>query len=95
MATMMESINDNTELKRFELEVSGETAFAEYRLNGQTLYIDYVEAPEPLRGTGAAGHLMTGIVEIARAHDYRIVPICGYAVAWLKRHADQTLAKPA
>jgi predicted GNAT family acetyltransferase len=41
-----------------------------------------------LQGTGAAGRLMEGMVERIRADHQKIVPICPYAVTWLKRHPE-------
>ncbi|MBI3440580.1 MAG: N-acetyltransferase [Proteobacteria bacterium] len=77
---------DNTNKSRFEYSLNGSMAFANYRRAGTTLYIDYVEAPPALRGTGAAGTLMQQIVELARKENLTIVPICGYAAAWLSKH---------
>lgn len=79
-------ITDNTAGHRYELAMEGEIAYANYRREDGTLFIDYVFAPEALRGTGAAGRLMEGIVAQARAEGTEIVPICGYAASWLKRH---------
>lgn len=79
---------DNAQLHRFELNVEGKTAFANYKLDGNTLYINYVESPVELRGTGVAGDLMKGIVSIARDKNYKIFPICSYAVSWLRRHDE-------
>jgi hypothetical protein len=83
---MSDSIRDNAQRNRYELEIGGQIVFANYRRSGDTLSILHVEAPPPLRGTGAAGRLMQGIVEIARASGARIMPLCGYAAAWLRRH---------
>jgi predicted GNAT family acetyltransferase len=77
-------INNNDH--RFELELEGGTAFADYKRDGDTLYINYVESPVALRGTGAAGSLMQEILNISKAENLKIVPICGYAASWLKRH---------
>ncbi len=82
----MTQITDNTAQSRFELDLDGAIAFANYRIEGDTLYIDYVEAPVALRGTGAASQLMAGIMEMANARNLTVVPICGYAAAWIKRH---------
>jgi len=79
-------VTDKIDAHRFELSEDGHTAFADYRLDGNTLYIDYVEAPPPLRGTGAAGRLMEGVMAGARGRGLRVVPVCGYAAAWIKRH---------
>src|SRR5690349_10405829 len=85
---MTEHVTDNRERSRYELEVGGETVFALYRRQGGTLVIPYVEAPPRLRGTGAAGRLMRGVMEIARAEGLKVVPICSYAAAWIRRHRE-------
>ena len=81
-------ITDNAAARRFELSENGGAVFADYRRDGGTLYIDYVEAPPSLRGSGAAGRLMAGVMQAARAQNLSVVPICGYAAAWIKRHPD-------
>lgn len=79
---------DNSERRRFELTEQGLTAFADYRLHDGRLTIPHVEAPVALRGTGAAGRLMTGVLEIARAQGLKVVPLCPYAAAFIKRHPE-------
>ncbi|NBO18916.1 MAG: N-acetyltransferase [Proteobacteria bacterium] len=74
--------------KRFEIDISGHTVFATYRLEGKTLFIDHVEAPPALRGTGAAGALMKDILTRANGDGLTITPICGYAASWLRRNAS-------
>lgn len=86
--SVMSEVKDNKDQKRFELVVEDQLVFANYRIEGETLYINYVEAPVSLRGTGAAGKLMEGIVALAKRENYNIVPICSYAAAWLRRHAN-------
>jgi predicted GNAT family acetyltransferase len=87
-AGMTDAITDNAARSRYELDVGGKTAFANYRRVGSTLHISYVEAPPSLRGTGAAGRLMRGVMETARAEGLKVVPICGYASAWIRRHRE-------
>jgi predicted GNAT family acetyltransferase len=84
---MSDPIRDNEERSRYELEIDGQIVFANYRRDGAILSILHVEAPPKLRGTGAASRLMQGIVEIARASGAKIVPLCGYAAGWLRRHS--------
>lgn len=81
-------MKNNQELSRFELAVGEHIAYANYRLCDKNLFIDYVFAPEALRGGGAAGNLMKEISEFARQENLKITPICGYAVAWLKKHKE-------
>ena len=82
----------HTELRdtgaRYELDEQGQTSWADYRRDGQRLYIDHVESPQALRGTGAPGRLMAAVAADARAKSLRLAPICPYAVAWLNRSKD-------
>ena len=86
---MTDQFTNNTKTNRFEYHTGGATAFASYRKQGQTLFIDYVEAPPELRGTGAAGKLMQYIVDQAKQDKLSITPICSYAASWLKRHQQK------
>jgi predicted GNAT family acetyltransferase len=85
---MASAVRDNPNAGRYELDVDGQIVFANYRRDGSTLIIRHVEAPPPLRGTGAAGRLMQGIVEIARTDGLTVQPLCSYAAAWLRRHPE-------
>jgi len=81
-------VSDNPEKSRFELDIDGQVVFARYARRGSVLVIPYVEAPPLLRGTGAAGQLMTGVMEIARAEGLKVRPLCSYASAWIRRHGE-------
>ena len=85
---MTTPVKDNPAQSRYELDVDGRIVYANYRRQGSTLYIPYVEAPPSLRGTGAAGRLMEGVMDHARAERLKIVPICGYAALWMRRHRE-------
>ena len=84
----MSDVSDNREKSRFELKEAGAIVFANYRRDGAILAIPYVEAPPILRGTGAAGRLMQGVMAIARAEGRKVLPLCGYASAWIRRHPE-------
>lgn len=85
------SITYNAVLSRYEMDVNGETVFANVRKTGDTLYIDYVEAPPALRGTGAAGQFMQELMmrlaeENSADGKLQVIPICGYAASWMERN---------
>ncbi|MEO8811953.1 MAG: GNAT family N-acetyltransferase [Caulobacteraceae bacterium] len=82
---MTVALRDNLAAGRFEMDEAGHTVFADYRRAPGELIIDHVEAPDALRGSGAAGRFMEAIVARARGEGRRIVPLCAYAAAWLKR----------
>ncbi|MDG1286046.1 MAG: GNAT family N-acetyltransferase [Rickettsiales bacterium] len=78
----------NVQASRFELTIDGHTAFADYRADNDVLFITHVEAPLALRGTGAAGKLMQGMLEKLRAEDQKVTPVCSYAAAWIRKHKE-------
>jgi len=79
---------DVSERRRFELRERGMTAFANYRRENDRLVIPHVESPPPLHGKGTAGRLMTAIVDYARHHQFKITPLCPYALSWFRRHPE-------
>ena len=82
----MSEVVDNIAARRFELSEPGGVAFADYRRVDGRLVIPHVEAPPALRGTGAAGRLMEGVLAVARAEGLRVTPLCSYAAAYIRRH---------
>jgi predicted GNAT family acetyltransferase len=73
---------------RFELEENGAVAFADYHRGDGVLEIRHVEAPLSLRGSGAAGRLMDGVIAKARLDGERIRPLCSYAAAYMRRRRE-------
>lgn len=74
--------------ERYELDEQGLTSWADYRLSGDRVFIDHVESPVALRGTGAAGRLMAALSADIRSKGLKVTPICGYAAAWLRRSKE-------
>ena len=81
-------MKNNSSLSRYEMEIDGHVAYANYRIDGEIINIDYVFAPEELRGSRAAGKLMEEIARMARDKKMKILPICGYASVWLRRSKE-------
>jgi predicted GNAT family acetyltransferase len=79
---------DNKALNRFELEENGHLALATYRRHEHSVSIPHVEADPALRGTGASGRLMQGIVEMARRERFSINPTCPFAKDWFSKHPE-------
>lgn len=84
----MDRLHDNVAASQYEMDVDGETVFARYRKDADVLTILWVEAPPALRGSGVAGRLMRLVAQEAASNNWRIVPVCGYAAAWLRRSAE-------
>jgi len=84
----MNELRDNRSEGRFEMTEQGQVSWADYRLVDGRLYLDHVESPPALRGTGAAGRLMSAVAAEARSRGLKITPICGYAGSWLRRSTE-------
>jgi len=50
--------------------------------------VDFVEVPAALGGRGLGTKLVGVLVEKARAEDFKLVPVCGFARKQLERHED-------
>jgi len=85
---MTETFRNNTAQSQFELYVDGGTAHAAYQNHNGVLNITHVVTPEHLRGGGVAGRLMQQVADLARTENFKIYPICPYAVTWLRKHPD-------
>lgn len=83
-----ETFADDPGRRRFTLTDGAHVTFADYRREEDRLVIVYVEAPVALRGTGAAGRLLTHVAADARARGLKILPLCGYAASWFRRHPE-------
>src|SRR6266446_9203107 len=82
------SVRDNRAQNRFELDVEGAVAFANYRLTPSAVIITHTETPRALRGRGIASELVTGALELIRADGHKVVAGCGFVVDYLGKHPE-------
>jgi predicted GNAT family acetyltransferase len=82
------SVRDNKALSRFELDVDGAVAFANYRLKPDTVIITHTETPRALRGRGIASELVQGALELIRADGLKVIAGCGFVVDYLQKHPE-------
>lgn len=88
MTTGAEAIVDESERSRLVLRQDGLEAELVYRRRGDRFVLVHTGVPEPLEGHGLGGRLVRRAVDLARAEDLTVVPLCPYARAWLERHPD-------
>jgi predicted GNAT family acetyltransferase len=82
------SVRDNPAQHRFELEVEGEHAVANYRLDGDTMVFTHTETPRHLQGRGIASRLVRAALEMVRARGLKVVPRCGFVADYIRRHPE-------
>lgn len=84
----MTSVRDNKERRRFELDVEGSIAFANYRVTPEAVIITHTETPQALRGRGVASELVKGALQLIRADGHKVIAGCSFVVDYLQRHPD-------
>lgn len=84
----MSAVRDNKAQHRFELDVEGQVAFANYRLTPQAVIVTHTETPRALRGRGVASELVKGALEMIRADGGRVIAGCGFVVDYLDKHPE-------
>ena len=84
----MNPVRDNKSRYRFELDVEGAMAFANYRLAPGSVIITHTETPAALRGRGIASKLVKGALEMIRADGLKVVAGCGFVVDYLRKHPE-------
>lgn len=84
----MAAVRDNKTLGRFELDVEGTVAFANYRVTPQAIVITHTETPRALRGRGIASELVKGALDLIRADGHKVIAGCGFVVDYLDKHPE-------
>lgn len=79
-------VSDNPTLKRFELIVDGHTAFLAYERTKDALTLIHTEVPDELRGHHLGDTLVEAALTIARSQGLRVVVVCPFAQAYLRKH---------
>jgi uncharacterized protein len=79
-------VTHNQEANRFEATVDGLRSLITYRRFLDRLVLQHTEVPPPLEGQGLAAKLTRTALDFARANHLRVVPLCPYVAAFLRRH---------
>ena len=83
----LEVVNNPNE-KRFETWIDGKLSKLDYIEDGKNFVITHVGVQPELRGQGVAGRIVQVGLEYARARSLRVVPMCSYAAAYIRRHPE-------
>lgn len=81
-------VRDNIALNRYELDIDGAMAFANYRRTASADIITHTETPRALRGRGVASELIKGALELIRADSRKVVAGCSFVVDYLEKHGE-------
>lgn len=81
-------IRDNAALHRYELDVDGLTAWVRYTRKLGVITFIHTEVPEGLAGKGIGSRLARHVLDTARVDGLRVVPLCPFIAAWMKKHPE-------
>jgi predicted GNAT family acetyltransferase len=84
----MSSVRDNKGGSRFELDIGGQLAFANYRLTPSAVIITHTETPRALRGRGIASELVRGALELIRSDGRKVIAGCSFVADYLDKHPE-------
>ena len=91
------AIRDNPERHRFEADLGdGSFAIAQYTLPPGKIVFTHTEVPPAHKGQGIGSALIRFALASARERGLRVVPICPFFAAYIKKHAEvQDLLDPS
>lgn len=74
---------------RFEIRLGDDLAELTYAWRGEnTLVLIHTGVPPAWEGRGIGSRLAKAALEYAREHSYRIVPLCSFVAAYLRRRPE-------
>ena len=82
------TVTRNEAEHRFEAWIDGTLAKLDYIQDGKNFVITHVGVHPDLRGQGIAGRIVQVSLEYARENNLRVVPMCSYAAAYIRRHPE-------
>lgn len=83
------TVRDNPDERRFEAEVDGHLAIAEYRLVDGAIMFTHTAVPEDLEGRGVGGALVRAGLKAARERKLQVMPVCTFFAGYIKRHPEE------
>ena len=82
-----DNVIDNQAKDRFEFAVDAEMAFLLYKRTPEALVLIHTEVPAAARGRHVGETLVEAALESARAAGLRVIPVCPFAKAYIRRRS--------
>ena len=84
----MSEPHDNPAKNRFELVEQGQTAFAAYKIDDETIAFTHTIVPPALEGHGVGSRLIAFALGDARDRRLKVRAECSFVAAYMKRHPE-------
>jgi uncharacterized protein len=80
------NVINNLDRQRFELEIAGEFAFIEYRMNEGAIYLMHTFVPDNLRGQGLAQKLAQFALDMIHQEKLPLKIYCPFVTKYIQEH---------
>lgn len=89
------TVRDNPGARRFEAELEGFTAVADYRIDQGVITFTHVGVPREIERRGVGTRLVEASLAAARERGWRVIPRCPFFADYLRAHPQvQDLLAP-
>lgn len=85
---MSNTLIDNQEKKRYELQLPEHAPFIEYIKTKDKIYLTHTEVPTELEGQGIGSELVKLVLEDIKKKDLTLVPLCPFVASYIKEHSE-------
>lgn len=79
-------VTHNEASRAFEVRIAGHLSKLDYIQEGKNFVITHVGVYPEHRGQGVAGKIVESGLEYARQNSLRVIPMCSYAAAYIRRN---------
>ncbi|MCM8736772.1 N-acetyltransferase [Azospirillum sp. A1-3] len=86
--SLQDKVRNNEELSRYELTVADSTALVTYDMREGKIALTHTEVPGAMSGQGVGSALAKGALDDIRAKGLKVLPICTFIEAYIKRHPE-------
>lgn len=81
-------VRHNPAAHRYEIEIDGHLAVAEYEMREGKQVFTHTLVPEALRGRGLAEALVRRALDDAKTGGRKVVPACSYVAKFIERNKE-------
>ena len=81
-------VTNNEQASRLEVELDGETAFAEYNITRGGIVFPHTVVPEAFEGRGIGSALVREGLKFAREKKLKVIPLCSFVAGYIARHPE-------
>lgn len=82
------NVHHNPNEMRFEIRVGNEIAELLYQMDGDMIIFHHTFVPPALEGQGIGSQLAKTGLEYAKTNSLRVVPVCSFVEAYIRRHPE-------